>query len=81
MVLVKNPNEGFSTLETINPEENKWYKLQLLRNQEGMIHNYIKHFVTGEADLHKKANEYWIADKQPVIETTLGYIECYADPL
>ena len=46
-----------------------------------MLLNYIKHFTTGDVDLHKKANEFWILDKGPIIETTLGFIEVYGDPI
>lgn len=49
--------------------------------QEAMLLAYIKHFVTGDIDQHKTAQRHWIKDLQPVVETNIGFIENYADPL
>ena len=49
--------------------------------QENMLLRYIKHFLTGEIDEHKNSQREWIKDKGPVVETNIGFIENYADPM
>lgn len=48
--------------------------------QREMLDLYIKHFVTGDIDLHKDSQRKWIQDKGPVVESNLGWIEVYVDP-
>lgn len=50
-------------------------------NQEKMIIHYVKHFLNGDIDEHKNSQKEWIKDKGPVIETNIGFIETYVDPL
>jgi len=49
-------------------------------NQQKMIELYIEFFQTGQISVHKDAQRRWIADKGPVIEMNMGWIETYIDP-
>jgi dipeptidyl-peptidase-3 len=46
-----------------------------------MIEHYISHFTTGDVGLFKKSQISWIKDKGPSVETNLGFVESYIDPL
>lgn len=50
-------------------------------NQKKMIQEYIEHFRTGDVDKHKESQRTWIKDKGPIIETNIGFIEVYLDPM
>ncbi|KRX08351.1 hypothetical protein PPERSA_03345 [Pseudocohnilembus persalinus] len=50
-------------------------------NQKQMILNYLQHFQTGSIETHKEASKFWIQDKSPAVETYIGFIESYLDPL
>ena len=45
-----------------------------------MIDLYIKHFETGDINIHKDSQRAWIKDKGPSVECNLGWIETYIDP-
>ena len=49
-------------------------------NQKQMIEFYIEHYKTGSIEVHKDSQRKWIADKGPVVETNMGWIETYIDP-
>ena len=49
--------------------------------QNEMIKAYIEHFKTGDMNLHIESQKLWIKDKGPIIETNIGFIETYLDPL
>ena len=49
--------------------------------QTRMMNKYIEHFEQGDVDLHKDSQREWVTDKNPVVETNIGFIETYVDPL
>ena len=49
--------------------------------QKRMLSAYIKHYQTGDIEDHKESQRLWVKDKGPVVETNLGHIETYLDPL
>ena len=46
-----------------------------------MIDQYLEHFKTGDVKKHVESQKFWIQDKGPIIETNIGFIESYLDPL
>ena len=40
----------------------------------------LQHFLLGDIDDHKASQAQWVADKGPVVETNIGFIESYRDP-
>lgn len=50
-------------------------------NQGNMVKAYVEHFEYGDVDVHKKSQEHWIKDVGPIVETNIGFIETYLDPL
>lgn len=49
--------------------------------QKKILDLYIKHFVTGKESYFKECLIEWIQDKNPAIESHLGFHETYLDPL
>lgn len=49
--------------------------------QRKMLEAYVSHFKSGDMDLHRESQKFWIQDKGPIIETNIGFIETYLDPL
>jgi dipeptidyl-peptidase-3 len=46
-----------------------------------MIDCYIESFKTGSIKKHIESQRYWVKDKKPVVETNIGWVETYIDPL
>lgn len=46
-----------------------------------MLADYISHFKTGDVELHKQSQRHWIKDKGPAVESNIGFIETYLDPM
>jgi len=42
---------------------------------------YLEHFKSGDINKHIDSQKEWIKDKGPIIETNIGFIESYLDPL
>lgn len=49
--------------------------------QAQMIQCYIQSFQNGDINKHKESQKYWVLDKKPVVETNIGWIDSYVDPL
>eukprot|EP00672_Neobodo_designis_P017462 CAMPEP_0174832582 /NCGR_PEP_ID=MMETSP1114-20130205/3750_1 /TAXON_ID=312471 /ORGANISM="Neobodo designis, Strain CCAP 1951/1" /LENGTH=682 /DNA_ID=CAMNT_0016066443 /DNA_START=44 /DNA_END=2092 /DNA_ORIENTATION=- len=51
------------------------------KEQKAMIAAYMKHFSSGSIDDHKQSQVEWVKDKGPAVETNMGFIETYRDPM
>lgn len=49
--------------------------------QISTIQNYILSFKTGSIEAHRQSQIEWVKDIKPVVETNIGWVETYIDPL
>jgi len=50
-------------------------------HQQKMCADYVEHFRFGDVEKHKDSQRNWIQDIGPAVETNIGFIETYLDPL
>lgn len=48
--------------------------------QHEMISKYMQSFTTGDMEAYRDSQRIWIKDKNPAVETILGFVEPYRDP-
>jgi len=49
-------------------------------HQRRMLQLYQQHFMWGDIEDHKQSQREWVKDKQPAVESNLGWVEKYVDP-
>jgi len=49
--------------------------------QKTMLKQYISSFTGGDVEDHISGSKSWVLDKGPVVESYIGFIESYQDPL
>lgn len=48
--------------------------------QQQIIVKYLQSFRTGDMEAYKDSQRIWVKDKNPTVETILGFVEPYRDP-
>lgn len=49
--------------------------------QHEMLEKVRRSFLAGDLEAYKKAQRAWVNDKAPAVETVIGFVEPYRDPL
>ncbi|RKO98107.1 hypothetical protein CXG81DRAFT_8651 [Caulochytrium protostelioides] len=50
-------------------------------HQKAMLDKMVEHFTTGDGHAYDASQIEWIKDKGPAVESNIGWIETYSDPL
>ena len=62
-----------------NLEKAKEYSAN--QHQTDMLTHYIESFTSGDVKAHMDGSRAWVIDKGPAVESYIGFIESYRDPL
>lgn len=73
--------EFSSFLSRINKHLEEAKKYCYNETEKKMLDLYIESFKTGSIEKHKDSQRQWVKDKNPLIETNIGWIETYIDPM
>eukprot|EP01006_Ploeotia_vitrea_P048523 TRINITY_DN67243_c5_g7_i2.p1 TRINITY_DN67243_c5_g7~~TRINITY_DN67243_c5_g7_i2.p1 ORF type:complete len:707 (-),score=92.32 TRINITY_DN67243_c5_g7_i2:1071-3191(-) len=49
--------------------------------EKAMIEQYIQHYQTGDMEKFKQSQREWVKDVGPIVETNIGFVETYRDPV